>query len=238
MTKDHILAEIRRTATENGGTALGRDRFFAETGIKDSDWPGKYWARWSDAVREAGHAPNTLQGGRSDADMLEALAALARELQRFPVRGELKLKRRTDPTFPDSKTYDRFGSKAELVARLLAFSKERGYEDVASLCVLPSEANNAEVPGADTDAMPVGSVYLLRSGRYYKVGRSNAVGRRERELAIQLPDKATVVHSIKTDDPPGIEDYWHRRFGDRRKNGEWFDLSAEDVAAFRRRKFM
>ena len=47
----------------------------------------------------------------------------------------------------------------------------------------------------------------MKSGRYYKVGRSNAVGRRERELAIQLPEKANVVHSIKTDDPAGIESY-------------------------------
>ena len=81
-------------------------------------------------------------------------------------------------------------------------------------------------------------MYLLKSGHFYKIGRSNAVGRRERELAIQLPEKAIVVHSIKTDDPPGIEAYWHRRFEARRKNGEWFDLSPQDVAAFRRRKFM
>jgi len=84
----------------------------------------------------------------------------------------------------------------------------------------------------------MGVIYLLQSGKFYKVGRSNALGRRQYELAIQLPERATLVHSISTDDPAGIESYWHRRFDDRRRNGEWFELTADDVSAFRRRKFM
>jgi hypothetical protein len=83
-----------------------------------------------------------------------------------------------------------------------------------------------------------GFVYLIRSGRHYKVGRSNSAGRREYELAIQLPEKAQTAHVIRTDDPVGIEAYWHNRFAPKRKNGEWFDLTAADIAAFRRRKFM
>jgi len=45
MDKQHILEEIRRTAKENGDIPLGRQRFFTGTGIKDSDWHGRYRAR-------------------------------------------------------------------------------------------------------------------------------------------------------------------------------------------------
>ena len=58
------------------------------------------------------------------------------------------------------------------------------------------------------------------------------------ELQIEVPEKAMLVHAINSDDPPGIEAYWHRRFEARRRNGEWFELTAQDVAAFKRCKFM
>jgi hypothetical protein len=51
----------------------------------------------------------------------------------------------------------------------------------------------------------------MKSGRNYKIGRSNAAGRREYELAIQMPEKLITVHAIRTDDPAGIENDWHRR---------------------------
>lgn len=57
MTKQHILNETKRTAEANRGIPLGVKAFRHETGIKISDWHGKYWARWSDAVKEAGFVP-------------------------------------------------------------------------------------------------------------------------------------------------------------------------------------
>jgi hypothetical protein len=113
-----------------------------------------------------------------------------------------------------------------------------GFQDVLALCHEEPSGSVAQPIEERRQNDELGFVYLMRLGRYYKIGRSNSAGRREREFAIQLPEKSKLVHEIRTDDPAGIELYWHRRFADRRKNGEWFELTGVDIAAFRRRKFM
>ncbi|MEQ1793478.1 MAG: GIY-YIG nuclease family protein [Nitrospira sp.] len=243
FSKAHILAEIKRTAQDNGGLPLGTARFRTETGIKSSDWMGKFWARWGDALTEAGFKPNLLQGPRKEDELLEILASFTRELGHFPVANEIKLRARTEPEFPWHNTFARLGDKRVLLGRLRDFCLARGEDDVATLCTTEISKLARREPSTEGDfkvdlESDLGYVYLLKSSRYYKIGRSNAVGRRERELAIQLPEKSKVVHSIKTDDPIGIEAYWHNRFKDHRKNGEWFELDATDVSAFKRRKFM
>ena len=48
-----------------------------------------------------------------------------------------------------------------------------------------------------------GFVYLLKSGRHYKIGHTLDVGRRRYDLAIRLPEPVTEEHVIRTDDPRG-----------------------------------
>jgi hypothetical protein len=154
---------------------------------------------------------------------------------------EMRLHKRSNPQFPNEKGFERFGTKAQLAARVIAYCRSKsGFEDVTAIC---KEISDKEPARPETSTSPpddYGFVYLLKSGRYYKIGRSNAAGRRERELDIQLPEKATNIHVIRTDDPKGIEAYWHNRFAAKRirPSAEWFNLDSADIAAFRRRKFM
>jgi hypothetical protein len=212
MTRDHILAEIRRTAHANGGVPLGVERFLRETGIRRSDWFGKYWSQWGDALREAGYEPNSLRGAFSEERLLESIAGLVRELGRFPAEGEIRLKRRRDPNFPSHGAFSRFGTKAQFVGRVREFCRNHpSFRDVEALCP-PSPPLDTPASDDRERITDHGFVYLLKAGKHYKIGKTNAAGRRERELAIQLPERAQTVHVIRTDDPTGIEAYWHSRF--------------------------
>ena len=108
------------------------------------------------------------------------------------------------------------------------------HDEFADLIELLPEPSTPEE--ADTTRRE-GSVYLLMSGAYYKIGRSDNIEQRVREIRVSLPEEVTLVHTIRTDDPPGIEAYWHRRFAEQRAHGEWFRLSAADLRAFKRRRF-
>jgi len=115
MNKEHILREIHRTASHNGGKPLGWRRFAAETGIREADWLGKFWARWGDALQDAGFAPNRLQAAYGKADLLEKYALFAEELGRLPTANDLRMKDRVEPGFPNQKVFERLGTKLDLV---------------------------------------------------------------------------------------------------------------------------
>lgn len=240
--KDEILQAIRFHAAQNGGKPLGSERFEAVTGFRRSAWEGKYWARWSDAIKAAGLVPNNWQGKVLDDDALvRMLAALTIELGRFPAKGDKMLRRRTHPDFPNEKTFaSRLGPRIEQVRLVAQFGIDHPkFRDAFDICSPLLDLGTTAPVDLSANVASTGWVYLVKSGDHFKIGRSNHVGRRTYEMALQLPEKLEVVHALETDDPEGIERYWHRRFESTRLNGEWFKLTAQDVAAFKRRgKFM
>lgn len=238
LTKSHIIGEIVRTTVRNGGVPLGSARFASETGITRKDWYGTHWARWGDAVREAGFEPNSFTTATEADEILGQYARFTAELGRLPTDAELRIKRKAEASFPNPSTITKLGSKVDLVRQLQVFCQSRpAFGAVVGLCELYL-ANNApaSVDEVTTEDTAFGFVYLLKHGsrREYKIGRTNNPLRREGELGIQLPEKCQPVHYIQTDDPEGVEAYWHRRFASKRKEGEWFALTPQDVRAFKR----
>lgn len=188
MKKQHIIDEIKRTAAANGGAPLGVARFLQETGIKVTDWEGRFWVRWGDALREAGFEPNQFNAAYDKVMLIENFVSLVRELGKFPVRRELQMKARTDKTFPSANVFARLGSKQQLAKDILEYcTSHTGYEDVIAICESIATAETSADGEVESDDAH-GFVYLMKSGRFYKIGRSNAAGRREYELAIQMPE--------------------------------------------------
>jgi Meiotically up-regulated gene 113/Homing endonuclease associated repeat len=234
--RERVIAEIQRIARETG-RAPGISLFEQHSGIHRREIIGKIWARWSEAVSEAGLEANAFETVPYDEnEILNALADACLTLKRWPSPNDLRLFGRQNAGFPSTTTFEkRFPKRALLVEAFREWvlrMENQQYAEIADMLPLPASAQ-PELP----EHQSYGHVYLLRAGEYYKIGQSSDLEKRVKAINVALPDKATLEHAISTDDSPGIEAYWHRRFADRRANGEWFKLSKADILAFKKRKF-
>jgi hypothetical protein len=238
LTKQDIINEIKRTTQENGGKPLGEIRFSNETGIKRYELR-KYWARFGDAQKEAGFVPNTLTKAYDNDFIIRKMIGLIRKLGRFPVHGELRIEKNVDPDFPESGSlFDTKLQKRELARKISEWCKEKNeYQDITNYCKPFLYEQPEENTSNKSSEIFIGQVYLYKMpkfGPYYKIGKSKDTVRRGKELQIQLPENIVLIHAIETDDPSGVETYWHKRFEAKRTNGEWYKLSANEVKAFKR----
>lgn len=235
-----ILDEIKRLAGEKSGKPPGRESFRQKTGIPAHRWLGVYWTSWSNALAEAGFEPNLLAVAFDKDLLLENLVGAIRHLKKFPTDAELTLYAR-NVGIPNAKAYQRhFKTKGGLARALAEFCVGKGeMADVIDYCGQRLIREQKSGPRKAESKLGIkGYVYLMHSGKYYRIGRSNHVGRREYQHSLKLPETISTVHSIATDDPVGIEAYWHKRFQPKKAKGDWFSLNAEDVRAFKARTFM
>jgi hypothetical protein len=242
LTKEQILREIRRTAEANGGEPLGELRLAKETGIRRTDWQ-HYWARLPDAHAELGFAKNEMNKAYPEKFILDKYAELAGNLGRLPTKDDLAFRARTDKGFPHESVFGRRYKRKERLVRALEkhCADKVEFEAICQMCqqYRPRSRENLDATSAVQNEER-GYVYLIKHGsrREYRIGSTNDPRKREGELRVQLPERAVTVHVITTDDRFGIETYWQKRFEAKKKNGDWFELDATDVAAFKKRRFM
>jgi hypothetical protein len=239
--KQQFLDEIKRIAKKHGrvpGVILFEKENKYE--YKQKHWYGIYWDRWSDAQKEAGFEPNPFGVSIPEDELIEKYIALIQKLGHFPIRVEIRREKRSNPDFPSTTTFEKsLGKKKEIAERILEYCRQHdGFEDVISLCRdIVGTRGDTKI---EDDQVVKGYVYLLKLGRrHYKIGKTKSLARREYELRIGLPEKPRMVHRIATDDPSGIETYWHKRFRKKRGESEWFELDENDIRAFKsRREYM
>ena len=236
ITREHIVTKIRLLAAKSNGSPPGRTKFASQTGIHEHTW-SYYWARWSDALIEAGFKPNPWGRGYSDEEILKKLADFVRKLGRYPVGREIRVKSSREPGFPSENAFRRFGGRRFLARRLRDYSLANGYQDIVPLCESAAKVGRRKRNKASLHNAHGEFVYVLKSGRFYKVSARKPIQKGKDKLPARQRT-VNLIHLIKTDDPPGIAGYWRRRFANRRKRAGWFELSHSDVSALRKRKFM
>lgn len=239
MDRQTIIDEIKRIAAENQGRPPGLEKFQRGSGIASPQWLGVYWENWSEALLEAGFQPNAHAVAFDKNDLLKSLARAVRDLKKYPSGVELMSYARDKQDFPHAAAFQRhFANRAERIMALKNYCEQQDSEFADILPILPN------IHGLKSDAQTgasnsindhhFGYVYLLKFGQDdYKIGASNDPERRFGEI-ITMPEPPLQIHTIKTDDPLGVEAYWHRRFASKQigKNSERFQLSPPDVRAF------
>jgi hypothetical protein len=156
-SRQHILDEIQRIAASSPGAPLGIVRFTKESGIKRGVWEGVHWTKWSDALREAGVSPNTLNQPYPEDNLLHKLAHLTRDLGRIPAKNDLKFAWNNSADFPAPNTfYTRYGSRGGMVEALRRWTTVRPeYSDVAALLPASTVARQTSATAHNPDRLPV-----------------------------------------------------------------------------------
>ncbi|MCW5640959.1 MAG: GIY-YIG nuclease family protein [Rhodoferax sp.] len=101
--------------------------------------------------------------------------------------------------------------------------------------ISPERLNPIEVIGEPTSGTKAGVVYVLKSAYGYKVGRTRNVPARMRAFGVHLPIIYTIPLCAWFDDCHEAETRYHQIFASKRINGEWFDLTEQDLHQIRSR---
>jgi hypothetical protein len=239
MTKDAIIKRIRELAAERGGH-VSFDVFVDESGIKANWLRGQEWfTGWNSLLSEIGLETRNFSVPRTPLSRIaEAVAVLIERDERWPTQDDLRRERARDRSFPSLRVIKPHRKSGALAKLIVALGETPGQFAKASMIARKHLSAEMETVDAGPNERVKGYVYMLRSGRRYKIGKSTDPSRRYREVRLELPDETHQVHTIPTDDPTGIEVYWHQRFSAKQiRNTEFFALDANDVQAFKRRKY-
>jgi hypothetical protein len=235
LTREQIIAAYRHLLAKSPDQPPGIDKFVGVVfGVSTHQFRGGIWRRWSAFQADVGITPNVANKRVADEEIAAGFALLARKLGRLPTQSDLVFARKRDPSVPsDGAIKRRAITRDARIKMLRKFCADRPeFADVLALLDGDDDAATKDAGNSETE----GFVYLQKSGRRYKIGWTAAPERRRAEVQTLSPDPVSLVHLIPTDDPGGVEAYWKNRFKKKNIRDEWYNLTSDDVAAFKRWK--
>ena len=81
-----------------------------------------------------------------------------------------------------------------------------------------------------------GHIYVVHTNGYHKIGRSSNVKERINGLRATVPTPLELICTIPSTDTYTDEKNLHERFDDKRTQGEWFELTEEDIEWLRQQE--
>lgn len=90
-----------------------------------------------------------------------------------------------------------------------------------------------QLDAQDVTRPDVGCVYIVKTPRGYKIGKTKALHSRIKQLQTGSPDKIEHVLSLVTDSMNELERELHQAFAGKRVHSEWFAMSQDDIEAIR-----
>ena len=227
-SKQDILSAIKQFYKDSGNKAIGQKSFSQATGIS-LYYVGKYWARWSDATKEAGVKHGAKWTREKDEVLVKDMIGLIRKYKKYPSLGEIRVSGSNYYTIIKKR------GKPYMINAIVNYCNGKPkYKDILTICKNLQEDEIVQ----KYEHIQQGTVYLLKERQnVYKIGRTSSTEKRIPELNVASSEKLELVSEIKTDDPVGVEAYWHNRFKEKAmKRNEWFRLKQADVSAFKRWK--
>src|SRR5205085_1814587 len=119
------------------------------------------------------------------------IANLVSRLGRWPTEAELRLAKRSDPGVPAVKVVRRLEADADFMASL----REHCARTPALVHVegIIADRHRKHRAAAIPAVATAGYVYMMRSGKRYKIGRTSSPTRRHREVRLDLPERTDLV---------------------------------------------
>ena len=123
-------------------------------------------------------------------------------------------------------------------AALQEYALRRGLTRAAAASILVTEHLFGRDRAPQVSALPhkpdvdAGHVYIVRAGEFCKIGKSRDANKRLTRL--RLPFEHELIARFDVANRHITERELHRRFADKRVNGEWFRLTDDDISGISR----